>query len=106
MDLRQSLQVIARTGSLAVGFRETMRKVMERKAVAVVASAHSNPQLLAKLRVVAKALDVPVIVTELTPSELGLALRKPFSTSFIAVVDAGSSDILDHVRSETAWAKE
>ncbi|MEM4494702.1 MAG: ribosomal L7Ae/L30e/S12e/Gadd45 family protein [Candidatus Caldarchaeum sp.] len=106
MDLRQSLQVITRTGSLVVGYRETMRKVMQKKAVAVVASTHSSPELLARLRIVAKAFDVPVIVTELTPAELGLALRKPFSTSFIAVLDAGSSDILDHVRSETAWAKE
>lgn len=106
MDLKQSLQVVSRTGSYVVGYRETMRLVQNRKALVVVASTKTSPHLLTKLKIFTKAMDVPMLLTDLTPAELGLSLRKPFPTSFIGIIDAGSSDLVERVRSETVWAKE
>ncbi|MCS7110402.1 MAG: ribosomal L7Ae/L30e/S12e/Gadd45 family protein [Candidatus Caldarchaeum sp.] len=106
MDLKQSLQVVSRTGSYVVGFKESLQKIEEKKAVVVVASTKTDPTLLTKIRIFAKAMEIPVVVTNLSPAELGLALRKPFPTSFIAVIDPGSSDIVDQARSEISWEKE
>ncbi|MDW8083840.1 MAG: ribosomal L7Ae/L30e/S12e/Gadd45 family protein [Candidatus Caldarchaeum sp.] len=106
MDLKQSLQVVSRTGSYVVGFKEALKKIEDKKALVVVASKRTDPVLISKLQVFAKAMDVPVLLTDLTPSDLGLSLRKPFPTSFIAVLDPGSSDIVDKARSENRWERE
>ncbi|MEM4573332.1 MAG: ribosomal L7Ae/L30e/S12e/Gadd45 family protein [Candidatus Caldarchaeum sp.] len=105
MDLRQSLQVVSRTGSYVVGYRQTLKKVIDKKAAVVVASTKSHPVLLTKMQIYSKANDVPLLLVDLSPAELGLALRKPFPTSFIGIIDPGSSDLLEKSRSENAWEK-
>ncbi|MEM0440428.1 MAG: ribosomal L7Ae/L30e/S12e/Gadd45 family protein [Candidatus Caldarchaeum sp.] len=95
MDLRQSLQVVSRTGSYVVGYRQTLKKVIDKKAAVVVASTKSHPVLLTKMQIYSKANDVPLLLVDLSPAELGLALRKPFPTSFIGIIDPGSSDLLE-----------
>lgn len=105
MDLKQSLQVVSRTGSYVVGYRQTLKKVIDRKAAVVVASTKSNPVLLTKMRIYSKANDVPLLLVDLSPAEIGLALRKPFPTSFVGVIDPGSSDLVEKSRSENVWEK-
>ncbi|MEM2225498.1 MAG: ribosomal L7Ae/L30e/S12e/Gadd45 family protein [Candidatus Caldarchaeum sp.] len=97
MEVKQSLQVISRTGKYVVGYRQTLKELGRKKPVVVVASKKAEPTMLEAVKINAEAVGVPVLLTDLTPGELGLALRKPFPTSFIAVLDPGSSDIVEQV---------
>ncbi|MDW7978502.1 MAG: ribosomal L7Ae/L30e/S12e/Gadd45 family protein [Candidatus Caldarchaeum sp.] len=101
MDLKQSLEVVSRTGKLVVGYRRTLKLVAEKKPVLVVASRRSSSKLLKTITVMASAAGVPLILSDLSPAELGLSLRKPLPTSFISVLDPGSSDLAERVRSES-----
>ncbi len=98
VDLKQSLEVVSRTGRYVVGYRRTVKEILARRPAAVVASTKSSGPLLKRVRILSQSMGVPLLLTELTPAELGLALRKPFPTSFIAVLDPGSSDIAEQVR--------
>jgi len=97
--ITKSLEVVSRTGRYVVGYRRTVREILARRPAAVVASTKSSGPLLKRVRILSQSMGVPLLLTELTPAELGLALRKPFPTSFIAVLDPGSSDIAEQVRS-------
>ncbi|MEM4281402.1 MAG: ribosomal L7Ae/L30e/S12e/Gadd45 family protein [Candidatus Caldarchaeum sp.] len=95
MDVKQSLQVVSRTGKYVVGYRQTLKEIHRKRPVIVVASNKAERLMLDVIRINAKAVNIPVLLTDLTPSELGLALRKPFPTSFIAILEPGSSDIVE-----------
>jgi len=100
MDLKQALQVIDRTGKYIVGYRETVKELYRKKPVLVIASKQAETNMLKTVKMVANSVGVPLLLTDLSPAELGITLRKPFSTSFIAVLDPGASDILEQTRSE------
>ena len=99
--ITKSLEVVSRTGRYVVGYRSTIREMLNRKPAVVVASTKSSSSLLKRVRILSQSTGVPLLLTELTPAELGLALRKPFPTSFIAITDPGSSDIAEQVRAKS-----
>ncbi|MEM1943563.1 MAG: ribosomal L7Ae/L30e/S12e/Gadd45 family protein [Candidatus Caldarchaeum sp.] len=100
MDLRQALEVVNRTGKLLVGYRQTIKLVAEKRPVMVIASRKADTNLLKTVSMMAAASGIPLLLTDFSPAELGLSLRKPFPASFISILDAGSSDLLEQVRSE------
>ncbi len=77
-----------------------MKEIYEKRPVIVVASKKASPMLLNIIRISAEATKIPLLLTDLTPAEIGLSLRKPFSASFVAILEPGSSDIVEHVRAE------
>ncbi len=100
MDLKQSLQVVSRTGKFVVGYRRTLKEIYKKRPLIVVASKKASQPLLNTIRISAEAVGIPLILTDLTPAEIGLSLGKPFSASFLAILEPGSSDIVERARVE------
>ncbi|MEM2753975.1 MAG: ribosomal L7Ae/L30e/S12e/Gadd45 family protein, partial [Nitrososphaerota archaeon] len=53
-----------------------------------------------RIYMASKMVGVPIIKTELSSNEIGYILGKPFRVSTLAVLDPGSSNILEEVAPE------
>jgi len=92
MDVQRSLRTVIATGKVVVGADQTA-KALEKGQAKLVIVATNSPTADA-LREQASKKRVPVYAFEGMGTELGPACGKPFSISALAVLDAGTSDVL------------
>ncbi len=92
MDVQRSLRTVIATGKVLIGADQTA-KALERGDAKMVIVATNAPQA-AELRAAAAKKRVPVYAFEGMGTQLGPACGKPFSISALAVLDAGTSDVL------------
>ncbi len=97
MDIRQELAVINRTGKYVVGFRQSKIAALNKRARLLILARNCPETIKVEAEMVSNVSGVPLLKTELSAEDLGLALRKPFSTACIAVLDPGSSSIMEAV---------
>jgi large subunit ribosomal protein L30e len=92
MDVQRSLRTVIATGKVVVGADQTAKAVDGGKAKLVILATNApNAQAL---REAAQKKRVPIYAFEGMGTELGPACGKPFAISALAVLDAGTSDVL------------
>ncbi len=90
MDIKRALKNANETGTLTIGFRETMKELKKGK-VKLIIVANNCPEEDVKAL---KGFKVPLYRFMESNSDLGASTGKPFSISTLGVVNAGKSDIL------------
>jgi len=92
MDVQRSLRTVIATGKVVVGADQTAKAVEKGQAKLVILA--TNAPDAEGLRAAAGKKRVPVYAFEGKGTELGPACGKPFAISALAVLDAGTSDVL------------
>ncbi len=95
VSLERELRNLLKTGKAYLGVKQTMRSLMHGKAKMVIVAENIPPEHRRRIHYYARLSNTPVITYKGTSIDLGLAIGKPFRVSAIAVIDEGSSRILE-----------
>ena len=95
IDIGRELVNAIKTGKVVLGTRKTLRLVKTGKAKAVVIAANAPPEVREEILYYSKLSGIPVYIYPGTSSELGMACGKPFVVASLAIVDPGSSKIVE-----------
>jgi len=95
VDVKKELSIIRRTGKFILGYRQSYLAVLSGKAKFVVLSRNCPAEMRSEMMVAAKMRDVKVIEADFDSRDMGLALGKPFGASVVAIIDPGSSSLLE-----------
>ncbi len=93
-DLNSDLRLAVDTGSVSFGFKETLKAVLEDKAKAVVMASKGKKEADDILHA-CKLAGIRVINFNGNAMELGRVCGKPYSVSSLAIIDPGTSNILN-----------
>jgi large subunit ribosomal protein L30e len=92
MDVQRSLRTVIATGKVLIGADQTAKALDKGQAKLIIVA--TNAPGADALREAAGKKRVPVYAFEGKGTELGPACGKPFAISALAVLDAGTSDVL------------
>ena len=92
MDVQRSLRTVIATGKVLIGADQTVKAVERGEAKLVILA--TNAPNAEDIRAVAGKKKVPVYAFEGMGTALGPACGKPFAISALAVLDAGTSDVM------------
>lgn len=92
MDVQRSLRTVIATGKVLIGADQTAKAVSRGDAKMVILA--TNAPHGEDIRAAAQKKKIPVYSFEGMGTQLGPACGKPFTISAIAVLDAGTSDVL------------
>lgn len=93
--MKKELSIVRRTGKFILGYRQSYLAVLSGRARLVVISRNCPPEMKSEMMVAAKMRNVRVIEADYDSRDVGLALGKPFGTSVVAIIDPGSSSLLE-----------
>jgi large subunit ribosomal protein L30e len=92
MDVQRSLRTVIATGKVLIGSDQTAKAVEGGKCKLVILA--TNAPNGDKIREAAQKKRVPIYAFEGMGTALGPACGKPFAISALAILDAGTSDVL------------
>ncbi len=92
MDVQRSLRTVLATGKVLVGSDQTAKAVARGEAKLVILA--TNAPGAEDIRAAAAKKRVPVYAFDGMGTALGPACGKPFAISALAVLDAGTSDVM------------
>jgi len=95
VSLERELRNLLKTGKAYLGVKQTMKALMHGDAKMVIIAENIPPEYRERIKYYARLSGTPVIVYRGTSIDLGLAIGKPFRVSAIAVIDEGTSRILE-----------
>ncbi|MEM3123696.1 MAG: ribosomal L7Ae/L30e/S12e/Gadd45 family protein [Nitrososphaerota archaeon] len=93
MDLKQSLEVVSRTGRYIVGYRKSLEACLSKRATLLIVSERTAEAVKSAVKSAAAVAGARLMITPLSPSEIGVALRKNFPVATLAIIDPGSADL-------------
>ncbi|MFB6470639.1 MAG: 50S ribosomal protein L30e [Vulcanisaeta sp. AZ3] len=94
IDISRELQVALSTGRVMLGYKESIKAIMDGSAKLVIIASNTPTDITDTVQYYAKTNNIPIYTFQGSSWELGAALRKPFKISTIAIVDPGESNIL------------
>jgi len=94
VDIVREIQTAIRTGKVVLGYRRTLRELVNDRAKLVIVAKNAPSNIVEELKYYASISRTPILVFEGSSRELGAACRKPFTVSALAVLDPGESNIL------------
>lgn len=94
IDISRELQVALSTGRVMLGYKESIKAIMDGSAKLVIIASNTPTSIADTVQYYAKINNIPIYTFQGSSWELGAALRKPFKISTIAIVDPGESNIL------------
>ena len=94
VDLNRSIRRAVDSGKVVFGTKQSEKSINTGKAKLVISS--KNAPILTKERIISKAkiTNIPFIEFNGNGIELGSVCGKPFTVSFMAIKEAGKSEIL------------
>jgi large subunit ribosomal protein L30e len=95
VSLERELKNLIKTGKYYIGSRRSLKALKLGLAKALIIAENTPPNLKDKALYYAKLSGVQVIVYKGSSVNLGLTIGKPFPVSMIAVLDVGSSRLLE-----------
>lgn len=93
-SINSKLQLVMRSGKVALGYKTTIKQLRSTKAKMVIISANCPPLRKSEIEYYAMLAKCHVHHYTGTNNELGTACGKFFRVAMLAVTDAGDSDIL------------
>ncbi len=100
-DIEKELVNALKTGVVVLGSRKTLKYVKTGKAKAVIVAMNAPPDVRNDILYYAKLSGIPVYIFPGTNYDLGAACGKPFSVASLAILDPGSSRILELIEAAT-----
>ncbi len=94
-DIERELVNALKTGTVILGSRKTLKHLKLGRAKAVIVAANAPPELRSDILYYARLGGIPVYVYPGTSVELGAVCGKPFTVASLAIIDPGSSRILE-----------
>ncbi|GBF08895.1 50S ribosomal protein L30e [Aeropyrum pernix] len=95
VSVEKALKDLVKTGVYAMGFKQSLKAVKAGEAKAIVIAENTPPELRRKLEYYAKLAGIPIIVYRGTRMDMGLVMGRRHGVSVLAVIDEGSSRILE-----------
>jgi large subunit ribosomal protein L30e len=92
-DIRNQLGVIAKTGKVVLGEKETAKALLSGNPKLIVLSSFAKNHTKDRFGYYAKLAGVGSVVVEANSMELGSLCGKPYPVSVLAVLDAGEAVI-------------
>ncbi len=99
-DIERELVNALKTGEVVLGSKRTIKLVKLGKAKAVVVASNSPPKVMYEIMYYARISKTPVYVYPGTSVELGALCGKPFTVASLAIIDPGSSRIVDLIEAQ------
>ena len=96
-NLKRHLEVIARTGKMTLGFRQSYLSILHRRSKLVILANNVPPTLEREITIACKMTGTPYLKVDVPGTELGYMVGKPFSAVVTSVLDPGSSNILEEI---------
>lgn len=97
-DIERELVTALKTGTVVLGTRKTLKLLKLGKAKAVIIAANAPPEVKKDVLYYAKLGNTPVYIYPGTSVELGAVCGKPFTVMSLAIIDPGTSRIVDIVK--------
>lgn len=98
VDLETEIKNVVKSGKVVLGFRRSLKAVMFGKARVVIVASKIPKEFDDDIRYYAKLGNIPVIRYPKSSIELGITCGKPFPVTTMAVIDLGSSRLLELAR--------
>ncbi len=96
-DLSSDIRLAVDSGATALGLNSVIRSIRDAKAKLIVVASRNKESSMQDVQHMAKVANVPMVVFEGNPMELGAVCGKPFSVSALSIIDPGNSSILKSV---------
>jgi len=96
-DLKRHLEVIARTGKMILGFRQSHLSILNKKARLIILADNCPQKFEREIVIACKMTKIPYVKVSVPGTELGYIAGKPFSAAVISILDPGSSNILEQI---------
>ena len=97
-DIERELVTALKTGTVILGTRKTLKLLKLGKVKAVIVAANAPPEIKKDILYYAKLGNIPVYIYPGTSVELGAVCGKPFTVMSLAIIDPGTSRIVDLVK--------
>lgn len=97
VDIKKELKVITRTGKVIIGFKQSYRAMLNKRAKVVMLADNCPSDLKREIEIASKVTSIPVMDAGINSVELGHSIGKPFAVAVIGIIDAGSSSLLDEI---------
>jgi len=97
LSLEREIKNLMKTGRYYLGSRRSLKALKRGEARLVIVAENTPPALRERAIYYAKLSGAQVVTFKGSSTDLGLAAGKPFPISMIAVVDVGSSRLLEVV---------
>ncbi len=104
-DIEREIVNALKTGKVVLGSRKTLKYVKTGKARAVIVASNAPPELRSDITYYARLGGIPVYIYPGTSLELGAVCGKPFTVASLAVLDPGTSRIIELIEA-AAGAEE
>lgn len=96
-DIMKELQVVKNTGQALIGRKESLKAMLHGRAKLVILAGNCPPNTIREIKITSKISNVNVVESDVSASDLGVACGRRFPAAVVAVIDAGSSSLLDEV---------
>jgi len=100
MDLVREIQTAVKTGKVVMGYRESLKAVVNGKAKLVLVASNAPSDIKRDLTKHCKLSGTPLLEFPGTLWDLGAVCNKPFMISVLTVLDPGESAVLDLAKGE------
>ncbi|MET1128159.1 MAG: 50S ribosomal protein L30e [Thermoproteota archaeon] len=94
-EIERELVNALKTGKVILGTRKTLKYLKLGKAKAVIVAANAPPDVKSDISYYASLGKIPVYVYPGTSSELGAVCGKPFTVASLAILDPGTSRVVE-----------
>ncbi len=91
IDIAKSLRAAIKDGKVATGAKETLKAIDNGEAQLIILASNCPERFKQAI----EQSKIPTVNVEFSSVELGSLSGKPFTVSALAVIDAGSSDIME-----------
>ncbi len=95
VSFERALKDLIKTGVYIIGSKRSLKALKTGQAKMIIIAENAPPLLKKKAMYYAKLAGVPVYIYKGTSQDLGLLAGKPFKIAMMAVVDEGTSRILE-----------
>ena len=99
-DITKELQVVRNTGEALLGSKESLKAILHRRAKLIILASNCPPGTSVEIKTASKISSVNVIESDVSARDLGMACGRPFPAAVVAVIDPGSSSVLEEVSRE------
>lgn len=97
-DFARELQMVLKTGSIAIGTKKAIKLAKLGKTKLIVLAKNAPPEVKKDIMYYARLAKIPVYVFPGTNMDLGAICGKPFSIAALAIIDPGQSSIIDLIK--------
>jgi len=97
LSLEREIKNLIRTGRYYIGSRKSLKALKRGEAKLVIIAENAPPAIRERAIYYAKLSGARVVMFKGSSVDLGLTAGKPFPISMIAVIDVGSSRLLEIV---------